>query len=900
MNPIKHLDATLHASLAPPYSHASSPPPPLPLILLPDSRVLVSATAAKMHNHAPTSWLLDLPLEILHLILLHLSSSDIQRFAHTCRTARLCVHGPAGTGDAHFWCRIFRRDWDPQPLAADVAADAQHATLSQPLRLIRQRTAAKRTLQAASTDPRRTIANYDAALAAVLGVAEHRPDRRAHPMHAPCSNVEWLNAVASAKAQGDAWGRCIFPRQQLEHYASWKQAISMYPELYAHFATPAPAAAKRRKMDKLAAHSFGDAKPTLPPTAAGASSAASTASPGAAAAEERLSPRRSLRLLKRVVPECLQPLIQDRSFHDLPEPNTQLAARVHCLHGPTQVAKRVDATARAAARRKVYDSGWTGWENGYGPFHFYRHRALAEQAAAADASDDESTDSAATTDSEDVNPDPVPIYLEDSDDELATDTRDADDGHHVALQRLPAGNGLDEDDGAVADEGVEAVAAADPSEGQEGSVVRGDAGITIITLDDDDDNDDDNDDDDDFDLDGFLDPTGLRELLRDGLLRHHAGSYVQEQAAAYHRKILAQRWEEQADGGDQGETEPSQVLRSKRIDWKMVEAIMTVMHANIQEARPLRWGHDLQLPKVVGPTGMVEHDPMQDRSFLNIPSGWTVSTGEPISAVPHDSSSAKPRDWAHVEGFWGGTYAFLDYSIFISSNAGFAQHKAARQKWASALAGRTSDQSTGERALPQLPCLAGLSDAKCRCELCCFLPSLRNAEEAIGDLLELHLELLPLSEQPTAERTEDGEDEDPDYPTLHFRGTTVVSHPNFATRPRGSCNGSVRPIFSPPAGPAELQGTKRKRRQIEGIHWSFVHGYDGEDRWQSEAVQPGPPGTRAPMYAIWSDANHERNSPNGPAVYWRMDERPWKQVDALVAEENRVRVQQQQRREAGA
>lgn len=143
-------------------------------------------------------------------------------------------------------------------------------------------------------------------------------------------------------------------------------------------------------------------------------------------------------------------------------------------------------------------------------------------------------------------------------------------------------------------------------------------------------------------------------------------------------------------------------------------------------------------------------------------------------------------------------------------------------------------------------------------------PDLIRNFEAVGDCLQLRLELLPHSDE---DQDTDG-GEHPLYPTLRFRGRTHTFTSTGSLNPRGDVHGRVRPVM--------------ENGRIAGIHWSIVHAYDGEDRWQLEGVQPGPPGTRAPIYGIWTDCTHEHNSPNGPWVYWRMDDRPWKEIDALL------------------
>lgn len=110
---------------------------------------------------------------------------------------------------------------------------------------------------------------------------------------------------------------------------------------------------------------------------------------------------------------------------------------------------------------------------------------------------------------------------------------------------------------------------------------------------------------------------------------------------------------------------------------------------------------------------------------------------------------------------------------------------------------------------------------------------------------------------------------DPNYPPLRFKGRTLTQNVP-SPQPRGEAHGIVRPLYSEVRASGEV-------REIIALHWTIVHRYDGEDRWRLELIQPGGPGSRAPLYGTWSDANHEDGGPCGPASYYRVDSRRWQE-----------------------
>lgn len=71
--------------------------------------------------------------------------------------------------------------------------------------------------------------------------------------------------------------------------------------------------------------------------------------------------------------------------------------------------------------------------------------------------------------------------------------------------------------------------------------------------------------------------------------------------------------------------------------------------------------------------------------------------------------------------------------------------------------------------------------------------------------------------------------------------------------------------------------------------WTALTVFDvPASRWSLSGIQPGPPGSKAPIYGIWGSSQRSDDlSPCGPFTYFLVDERPWKEVDELLAQERR-------------
>lgn len=441
------------------------------------------------------------------------------------------------------------------------------------------------------------------------------------------------------------------------------------------------------------------------------------------------------------------------------------------------------------------------------------------------------------------------------------------------------------------------------------------AALNVDEEDVEDDEDDDADDDYDEDADDWDDP-GDEDDDNFGpffdMFRPLAGAegYRGCRADDEIKHLVEQRNAER--GKDESTSQGPVSLRTKAIHWELVEAIMVVMYANLKEAIWLEnWGVGIRIPKVFDHSGILVRDPMEVREFLDFPTGWTSSLAYPISSkintqdatdeasvikeVPASASlsgaiaprvtksvcetsqdpNAKPHDWARCESFWAGTYAFLDYSHFVDFNVRMARRRREALARAESAAQGNGNQAGKGKVNGNNAYLGNTPK-----------PSLLGQEEAVGDCLQLRLELLPRSQQPAHNANEEGQEDDADYPTLYFRGTTVTYWGNEAPMPRGGVHGKVRPVYARDEDVDDiLSKGPRGKKMIEGLHWSLTHVYEGEDRWQLEGIQPGPPGTRAPIFGIWTDAVHEEESPNGPFVYWMMDERPWQEIERLNRQE---------------
>jgi hypothetical protein len=115
------------------------------------------------------------------------------------------------------------------------------------------------------------------------------------------------------------------------------------------------------------------------------------------------------------------------------------------------------------------------------------------------------------------------------------------------------------------------------------------------------------------------------------------------------------------------------------------------------------------------------------------------------------------------------------------------------------------------------------------------MSNLKHEREAVGDCLQLRMELLPLSEQkkttPREEALQELEGiESKKYPPLRFKGSTVTYLEDGPPTLRGQVHGVVSPVFATQDEDYYASdGSKDRERAIVGLHWQLNHAYDGEE-----------------------------------------------------------------------
>jgi F-box-like len=547
---------------------------------------------------------------------------------------------------------------------------------------------------------------------------------------------------------------------------------------------------------------------------------------------------------------------------------------------------------RARAREIVYDTARYGVENSFGPLRAWRERFVQIDGPRIRSAQD----------------------WEDEEDEewqgnWILDPRDLEENFEVISE------GEHESDGQASseeDEGEGALAAEEDDEEADPDFV----GHQIDHPDDEEEEEDDDDDDDDETEALF----GIRALA----ISMSRGCLPWAEAAQLSGKMNRIRGQSSSSSSNHentnGEARFANVWRmEKRVDWVILESIMIVMYCNIRHAvLNHAWGKAFRLPgsqvSLVGRDRFARRiylDNEQSRNSYNPDEAWRNVLGLPVGwnhtrgtlderTIPdHSDKKQKPYDWAHVESTWIGTYAFLDWTKWASFNA--------RDPISRGLPDPRLNHHTEAPEIGPFP--YGHNQGS---------PSLEGEREALGDCLQLRLELLPIEEQrPFNEReqfdtrfegyddmltTDDGEETSFNdnltscqefkgrnhYPLLRFRGHTRTYIDEGEPIPRGECYGSVRPIYETEDDDPTLTKKRPNRRKdltegnraIVALHWEITHRYDGEDAWSLSGVQAGPPGTQAPIYGIWGSAQRQDNmSPCGPFAYYRVDDRRWKDLD---------------------
>lgn len=240
----------------------------------------------------------------------------------------------------------------------------------------------------------------------------------------------------------------------------------------------------------------------------------------------------------------------------------------------------------------------------------------------------------------------------------------------------------------------------------------------------------------------------------------------------------------------------------------------------------------------------------------------------------------KPSDWNNVEGATcTGTYCFSDYPVFLQYKSTLAHQMVEMRNWNS------------QRDVKGKP----KHDADCPITA---PERLLSSGEITGDCLGLRLTLKPTAEQlPESEKgvleAEEFGPDDPEFPMLRFEGQAFTYSPeddprqldfwqrqtlNFAQGDDAVNGMSVSAMMT------TRTPTQRYMPAIAGIQWRIVPAYERGDGWSLSGIQAGPPGTRAPVYDLWSDVSSVIGTHLGPFAYFSVDSRPWTEFEAKVDE----------------
>lgn len=68
-----------------------------------------------------------------------------------------------------------------------------------------------------------------------------------------------------------------------------------------------------------------------------------------------------------------------------------------------------------------------------------------------------------------------------------------------------------------------------------------------------------------------------------------------------------------------------------------------------------------------------------------------------------------------------------------------------------------------------------------------------------------------------------------------------------------------------------LPGTVRCTPEGE-VRWTTYSVFQGEERWKSEGIQVGGPGSARGVIGNWFDKNYDAHGPAGPTQFWKWSE----------------------------
>jgi len=74
--------------------------------------------------------------------------------------------------------------------------------------------------------------------------------------------------------------------------------------------------------------------------------------------------------------------------------------------------------------------------------------------------------------------------------------------------------------------------------------------------------------------------------------------------------------------------------------------------------------------------------------------------------------------------------------------------------------------------------------------------------------------------------------------------------------------------FDPNAN-SNIRGEVRMTHEGE-VRWTTYSVYSGQERWKSEGIQIGGPGSQRGVFGHWFDKDFDEHGPAGPTAFWKI------------------------------
>lgn len=294
---------------------------------------------------------------------------------------------------------------------------------------------------------------------------------------------------------------------------------------------------------------------------------------------------------------------------------------------------------------------------------------------------------------------------------------------------------------------------------------------------------------------------------------------------------------------------------SQGVDWEKMEAIMIVLHYNLTFVS-IREGGKFPLPMWEKPfLGVTPYSHVsQPRICQHMPAPATTTpslTSLLFSAPTNNNTSfsddeadsytqkilsrtpalpTSQRDPFNVTGTWLRVVCFLDYSELFAFNFGLdAEH-----------------HYTLEEKLDMPPL---------------------DTEEAVR-MIVMRLKVTKIR-APNLD-SEDGECDYKGWPVVEFKGTSRSLHSSWDPNANSFIRG-IRGFYHTHTRLGWLclltcsLGTVRMTPHGE-VRWTTYSVFQGEERWKSEGVQVGGPGSARGVIGNWFEKDYDTHGPAGPTV----------------------------------